>query len=675
MRSETVVRTDIQALRAVAVTLVLVYHLWPNRVPGGFVGVDVFFVISGFLITAHLARELESTGRVRLSVFWGRRARRLIPASVLVLSFTAMGVLVWVPAAYWRQFISEVIAATLYVENWFLATASTDYLAAENVASPVQHYWSLSAEEQFYIVWPLIIVGLAALASRMQRDKSATIAVGLGVLVALSLAGSVILTATDPAVAYFATPVRAWEFGAGGLLALLVSGRAAPARGLGGALAWCGWAVIGLSAFLIDGTTPFPGFAAMLPVVGALAVLAAAEPTVRWAPTTFLRWKPIQRVGDWSYSIYLWHWPLVVLLPFALGASLSGGAKLAILGGAVLLAAMTHRWIETPARRARGVLGRPRGALLATAAAMALVVSVAAGGLVTANALRSPAPQASAPTNGDDSECVGVTAFAELETCGQAVEGRAVRPDVATIFEDTGGAFRCYEYDKVADPETCSFGSERANATRIALLGDSHGAMLIPGLRTVATARNWRITTWVGNGCVWRAEGAESDECSERRRAVDAALRADPFDAIILTARRVPDSTASSAATAEALYARAWQQQIDLGARVIVIADNPRVTQEAIDCVLRNANDAVAARQCLVAEDSGFAPRDQVAEAAKASGLAEVVDLADLYCHRGECPLVAGDVMIYRDEHHITATYSREIASELARRLAAALER
>ncbi|QKJ20357.1 acyltransferase family protein [Microbacterium hominis] len=664
------VRTDIQALRAVAVLLVVIYHLWPHRLPGGFVGVDVFFVISGFLITGHLLRELEATGGVRLASFWARRARRLIPASLLVLLATSIAVLVWVPAAYWRQFIGEVIASTFYVENWYLVAASTDYLAAENVPSPVQHFWSLSTEEQFYLLWPVMILGGAVLAKLLRRSSLAVVGWMLAVVVSAAFALSIALTAIDPSLAYFATPVRAWEFGAGGLLALLIQRRPLRGRIRTAGLAWLGWGAIALSAVVITGETPFPGAAAALPVAGTLAVLAADEPSARWAPSAALELAPVQRVGDWSYSIYLWHWPLIIIVPYALGAPSDWAVKILMLIATLLLAAGTYRWVESPLRRVKsGPLSRPRTALLGTAAAMAVVAMVAGGGATAATTLRTSSTEAAGVVIAAGEPCVGASAF-KSEACEAAIAGRAVRPDVAKVLEDTGDAFDCYEYDKVADPETCTFGSSDPEAIRIALVGDSHAAMLIPGLRTVARERGWQISTWVGNGCVWRAPGTEPDECDARRAAVDAALREDPFDIILMTARRAPGMAASESAAAEALYVEAWQEQIDLGARILVLADNPRVDQVAFDCVLRSGQDAVEAQGCAVEQHAALAPRDILAEAAESSQLAQIIDLGDLYCVEGTCPLVAGDVMIYRDLHHITATYSREIAPVLAERLA-----
>ena len=161
-------RPDIQAMRAIAVLAVLLYHLWPARLPGGFIGVDIFFVISGFLIVGNLLREAESTDRIKLWPFWSRRAKRLLPAALVVLAATAIAVVVWLPQNYWVQYMREVIASALYVQNWVLAADSVDYMAQNNTASPVQHFWTLSVEEQFYIVVPIIMVLLLVLNSAVR---------------------------------------------------------------------------------------------------------------------------------------------------------------------------------------------------------------------------------------------------------------------------------------------------------------------------------------------------------------------------------------------------------------------------------------------------------------------------------------------------------------------------
>src|SRR5438067_2576101 len=272
------VRPEIQALRAAAVSLVVVYHFWPRALPGGFVGVDVFFAISGFLITSHLLREVDRTGTVSMPAFWARRARRILPPALIVLLFCAVATIVFVPLNYWQQFFTEMRASTTYGQNWHLAAAAVDYFSADNLPSPVEHFWSLSAEEQFYLVWPVLIVAASALTRlRSVRLGRRSVAIAMSVLTVVSVAYGIYSTATNPAAAYFVTPTRAWEFGVGGLLALAPGVLAARPRlcSLG---SWLGIAAIALAAATFSDATPFPGVAALLPVFGATLVIAAGAP-------------------------------------------------------------------------------------------------------------------------------------------------------------------------------------------------------------------------------------------------------------------------------------------------------------------------------------------------------------------------------------------------------------
>ena len=219
-------RAEITALRACAVLLVVLYHLWPGRLPGGYIGVDVFFVISGFLITSHLLRESTTTGRIALARFWARRARRLLPAAYLVLAATSVAVVAWLPVSAWQQNFRQIIASTLYVQNWVLAADSVDYLASDADPAAAQHYWSLSIEEQFYLVWPLLILAATVWAARRASSPIRATWWAIGVPTVASLLFSLWITQENPPAAYFVTPARAWQFGAGGLLALFLAGRA-----------------------------------------------------------------------------------------------------------------------------------------------------------------------------------------------------------------------------------------------------------------------------------------------------------------------------------------------------------------------------------------------------------------------------------------------------------------
>ncbi|MGW3793554.1 acyltransferase family protein [Micromonospora arida] len=677
--SPGVVRPEIQALRALAVLLVLLFHFWPNRIPGGYVGVDVFFAISGFLITAHLVREVEKTGSVRLRTFWARRIRRLLPASLLVLVATVGAVFVWVPQLYWSQILREIAAATVYVENWQLAHDAVDYLAAENVRSPVQHYWSLSVEEQFYLVWPLLIVLAVLVARRIRRtDPIGAIRVTLALIVAASFAYSVYETSANSAAAYFVTPTRAWEFGAGAMLATLPGlGRSASDR-TRAAVSWLGLLLIGVAAFLLHSGTPFPGYAAALPVVGALAAMWAGAPSPRWSPLRPMASTVVQKLGDWSYSIYLWHWPPIVIFELATGDKMTWPVKLVVIAGVVVLAALTKRLVEDPVRFGLFSGGRRLWPQYAAAAmSMALVLSV----VVAGNRLLEQSGKANnsrlEQLMAAGAPCLGAGAMVEAQRCEPGALGQELFPEMSMLTKDTGSAYDCYDQEPGATLTSCRVGSQRADATRVALVGDSHAAMLIPAIEGQLDSRNWAVDTYVGRGCIWAKVDAvdQSDPCYARRNAMMQRLGDGPkYDLVIVTGKRNASANPQAAAGQIRRYVEAWRPVLERGTRIVVVADNPGLGATDLGCLVDDAANGGDPTRCAVDRQTALGTRDALEEAAKRSdGKVQMVDLTDLFCTATQCPLVIGNVIVYRDAHHMTATYARTLGPQLVERVAARL--
>jgi len=676
--SEPHVQPDIQLLRAIAVLSVVVFHLSAPLLPGGFVGVDVFFVISGYLITGHLLRQATTTGRLDLPVFWARRARRLLPAALLVLAVTAS--LVWrlAPPAAWSQFFAETVASATSWENWFLAGSSVDYLAEGDAASPVQHFWSLSVEEQFYLVWPLVVVLCIVIARRATRlDLRLTLGSALGVIGAASLACSIVLTAVDPEPAYFVTPTRAWEFAAGGLLALLGpavivhrSRRRTAAGLLGVALL-----VVAMSTF--SGATPVPGIAAGLPVLGTLLVIAGGSSTHRWSVTTVARTRPAGFFGDISYSLYLWHWPLIVLAPFAIGAPLDWPTGIAVLVLSILLAVLTKRFVEDPVRRAPALLGaRPRRTFIAAGIATAMVLSIPAAGLVTVGVEERALANTVDGYVQQHEPCFGAAAAAT--ECTNPELADELLPPLAIRTEDTGDTFRCSATADAGVFPGCSFGSRRADAVRVAITGNSHATMLIPGLIDQLEARNWRLDVYVGKGCEWREPSADDSEaCVARRTIMQDAFTGDrPYDIVLVTSKSPDETSVAEQAAIRAATLAAWRPVLELGTSIVVLRDNPRVTDEAAACVDRSSATELLAGACAFPVTEAYPNVDlNTAAAAMTDGAVPVVDLGGLYCSADTCPLTVGNVLVYRDRHHITATWSRTLAPLLVAQIRSATGR
>lgn len=409
--------------------------------PGGYIGVDVFFVISGFLITAHIVREVETTGRLRIAQFWARRARRLLPASLLTLLATAIGVAALAPESLWRQFYGEIVAATLYVQNWRLASDAVDYLGAENSPSPVQHYWTLSTEEQFYVALPLVVLACVVIARRLGKRPRRVVLVALVLLGAASFIYSASLTTSSPGTAYFSTLTRGWEFAAGGLLALLASTRSARWNGT---LAAVGVAGITAAAVLLDSSTAFPGYAAVLPVVGSLLAIAHGE---RTSLSRVGAWSPVALVGRLSFGIYLWHFPLIVLLPYATGRDLGTIDKIGIAGTSLLLAYLSTRFVEDPVRFSPRLLARRRPAVVAAFSILGMVVVAGLGatGLAVENRQTERAGQLAKQILAGTPDCLGAQARdPHASPCENPDLDGVLLPDPATRVKDDANRAECW---------------------------------------------------------------------------------------------------------------------------------------------------------------------------------------------------------------------------------------
>ncbi|GAB4099975.1 acyltransferase family protein [Sinomonas halotolerans] len=688
------IRGDIQGLRALAVALVVVYHLWPHRLTGGFVGVDVFFVISGFLITSHIVENPPATWR-DLVAFWGKRVRRLLPASLLVLAVTAVATRLLAPSSRWEDIAAQTISAALYVQNWALSVSSVDYLAAENAPSPVQHFWSLSVEEQFYLLWPVLFLVVFALSARWGMRRLRASGIALGVVFAASLAYSVYATAQTPPSAYFVTPTRVWELALGGLVAVAVAargrrslrgGHAASARAGDTAVVWAGLACILAAAVLYTGRTPFPGYTALLPVLGAAAVIWGDAPRHGFSPAPLMGLRPVRFLGDISYSVYLWHWPLIALVPFVSGGSLGPLDKAAILVATLCLAWLTKTFVEDRLRRAP----RRRPVLLTfgpAAIATALVVGLAWGQIAEVRASSEASAQAAADLA--DGACFGAAALADgADGCSKEPSGPVVPvPEAAVADRSDAYEDGCWAQEPdFAERPVCTYGD---GPTRVALVGNSHAGQWLPALQKLAEERGWTITTYLASACnatdatLTFATATATQGCRAWGQWALEQTKGTAYDLVVTSERvarpvaGVPAGAANLAAARKA-YAGYLAKWAESGTRVLVLKDTPNAQATAgpvPDCVALNEDDLAAC--------SGTAAQwrqpDPLFEAAKAAPSAgprgiSTADLDRYFCSDGRCHSVIGKVVVYFDGHHMTATYSRTLAPYLGSAVERALE-
>jgi peptidoglycan/LPS O-acetylase OafA/YrhL len=656
------VRLDLQVLRAVAVGAVLIYHLWPTRLPGGFVGVDVFFVISGFLITSHLLRSAVSAGGISLVKFWGNRARRLLPLACFVLLATIAAVFAFAPDSLWKPALRNAIAAALYAQNWLLASDSVNYLARDQAPLPTQHYWSLSVEEQFYIVWPMLLIAAAFVAvrigARSGADRATRIRRGAFIALALvfvaSLVYSLWLTNTTPGLAYFATTARAWEFAAGGLLAFIhrpvpassLARFSAPARI---AASWLGLVVIVSTALVLTAQTPFPGLAALVPVAGAALFVWAGDTDTRWEPSVLARLRPVTYLGDISYGIYLWHWPLVVLVPYLIGTAPTTVSKVAVIVASVALAAASKVLIEDPFRYRRFWTANVRRSFYPALAGTLAVCLVGVGGIF---AIQS-----------DTSGSLAAQRDTPFDLVHGTRPGSPLVPTTANRGDDHSQMFDCFDFNATG-PRICDYGKLDSKIS-IAVTGDSHAAALLPALIDASVEHGWHLRTFVGMNC----DAGLSAVCGGGDTTFHDITSGD-FTLVIASAFRGSASQYSG-------VQEYWKRLRDAGVNVLPVADVPYNPAAAFACIDESGGDAGKASRCTVPRAEALAKvPDRVGPIAKDLGL-PYLDLTDVFCDASRCFTVIDNVIVYQDSpsSHLTTTFSRLLAPKIGALISAELHR
>lgn len=646
-------RPEIQGLRALAVVLVVVYHVWFGRVSGG---VDVFFVLSGFLVTGLLLRAAER-GPIALPRVWARMAVRLVPAALAVLAAVVLVGPFALHPNQWGAVIAEVVASALFVENWRLVAVSADYFAAHTDASAVQHFWSLAVQGQFYLLWPLLAVG-AVLAARRLRLPVRPVLLGVvAVVFVVSLAYSMALTETDQQAAYFHSATRAWEFALGALLVFgpadLVLRRSARV-----ALGWVG--VLGLMAcgMVLPVGAVFPGYAALWPTLCAAAVIVAGTSGARGGVDRFLAARPVAYLGDLSYGLYLWHWPILIFYLVRSDQVAVGPVEGAVIIAVSLgLAALTHHLVEEPARRGAWVARRPRNGL--ALCALVLVPVLAGAGVwqwrldhtVTAYQLAV-----------DDPDYPGALA----KTPGFSYTGRsglAPVPPLGALSRDWApdNPDGCAISARSDELQLCTTPPPGRGTGTIVLVGDSHAHQLYAAVAPVAAARGKTLVTMLKPSCPFstRSETPDNEDpaaCEEFNRAALADIRDLRPDAVVTMATR--DVRAGRTETTPDGFVEMWRLLDAAGIPVVAVRDNPRFDFSPAHCRAEHGADSPECwveRSALLAEPAPY-------ERMSTPDNTVFVDLSDYLCDGERCGPAIGNVQVYMDPNHVTATYMRTLA-------------
>lgn len=679
---------DIEGLRAIAVVSVLLYHAGLGF-PGGYVGVDVFFVLSGFLITGLLIAERETRDERTLLQFWARRARRLLPAASLVITATLVSAIFLLDPLSRKRLAEDAIAASGFVANIHFGRVGADYFAANQDHSALQHWWSLAVEEQFYVVWPIAIALLWKLIPRRLG-----VAVLSTCVCIVSLTIGIVLTDQGSTWAYFGLHSRAWELAVGAALAAvypLIAG----VRLVRGALGWVGVGAIGLALFTFNDATAFPGTAALLPVCGTAAVLISIGSP--YGPGRMLSVSVMQWFGLRSYSLYLWHWPILILIDAKWGPIEWWGRGAALLF-AIVLSAATYTWVENPIRQSPRLIRSPSMSL-ALGGALVLASVAVAGAVGSSSSVRQtgitaetvPSIETSPTTSMPSSRAqwLAEVTKAITTTLQPAIEQSLLltsvpdnpRPTITEAPEDKASIYtdQCLATFRMRENPPCKFGNNNS-ATKVVLFGDSHAAQFFTPLQKASMEEDWSLVSLTKMGCpaadiaVPHGDSPTYPECEDwRRNTIDRIVKSDA-DLVVIVNYSYPTRDKK-----RSYGPRDWAEGnrrtiapiISSGKKVLLLSDTPTPFVDIPKCLAKNTtriSACVKARGTTVNQGRVRLER----EMAESIG-AMYYETSDLVCGPQKCPPVIGDMVVYMDNNHLTNTYSESLAPYLKMVVLAAL--
>lgn len=650
---------DIAGLRGVAVLLVVLFHSHVPYLTGGFVGVDVFFVISGFLITGLLVREYERHERISLRGFFARRARRIIPPAAIFMPLLKV----------FKQAL-DLLAAAAQVANWHFIQQNADYLAGAIDGSLATHFWSLAIEAQLYFIWPFLVIGAGALATRTRLRERLSVrwSVGIAVLVVsvASLVWAIVLTPTDPATAYMATYTRAWQFGVGGLVAIVlpVLARFGGLRAGGPValvLGWAGLAGIVVAAFIVNAHTPYPGTAALLPTAGAALVIASgcAVGSGSVFVGRLLATPPLKFLGRVSYAWYLWHWPAIVLYEAVVGSS-SWPVLLAVSAGSLVLATISTLLFEEPLLRNRELKRNDSASISLglTGVIAALAVTMTAGVITVQVASRDTVANAS-------------LTYQSVFGTDSGEQSGPVTPNPFQAFDDRPRPFECLiPVGDTAPRENCVFGP--ANGIPVVLFGDSHADQWAESIRNIGADHGWRIHQFTKAACPaqhLRPQSGIPDpyvkaDCQEwREETLKRIAEVGPRIIFVSSlSTYVPDRV-----VAEAAWTHTMIQLRNTGAKLVYIADTPYPGFQVADCISGSMDDW---SKCEFNFDD-YPRIEPITDVVSRREYRDVTTLSvnNLLCEGNSCFAAHNKILFYRDDSHLTATAARVLEPALRAQL------
>jgi peptidoglycan/LPS O-acetylase OafA/YrhL len=660
-------RPDVEGLRAVAIVLVVLYHGGLKVLSGGYIGVDVFFVISGFVITGLLLRERASSGRTSFLSFYARRSRRIIPAATLVIAVTVTATYWALGAVYGDPTAVDGRWTAVFLANFHFASVGTNYLNEQQPPSPLLNFWSLAVEEQFYLVYPALFVLIAALRTRLSLQIR--LVVGLVAVIVISFTLSVIQTNSNPAVAFLSPFTRAWELALGALVAVGTQWLLRIPKVAGSIMTWVGLGAIGFCAVAFNANTVYPGSLVAIPVLGAGLVIAGGVTAPRWAAESMLGLSPFRWIGRLSYSLYLWHWPLLIIAAeYAGKASLPFSQNAFWLLLALAAAAGTYALVENPIRHLHTTSKKSVAMGVGAVCLTVVVLSVA----ISAE---------TAPLGNYTVNPVATTGALLLQVAAATSITKVPKSTPLQVPSDWGGNYEGIECQAAASQwkeSICTLGDPTAKRLMV-VYGDSHALMWLPAFNSIARSAHWRLVILAKDACpaelvtvanqpAWGRPNGPNLVCDRWHKWALDWINTHKPSLLVITQESLYHTPATSGSPPVFFTFAQWRHGLSAllravrvpGIRKVFLGNIP--TGQGPTCLAGHIDDVEA---CSVSAKSAVVPYNRVEQSTVAAHGTEYVNTIPWFCST-QCTAVIGKYPVYRDALHINAPWALYLQNVLS---------
>lgn len=635
-------RSEIEGLRLIAALLVAIYHIWMMRVSGG---VDVFFVVSGFLITTSLLSKYAREGYINLFSFVGGLLKRLLPQAITVLIFVTVMSYFILPEVRHIDTIKEIFASFFYYENWQLAITGTDYLDQHNAKSPVQHFWAMSIQGQFYLIWFFVISIAIAIYKKTKYELKNILLSILTVLFVASLSYSIYLTGVNQPWAYFDTRTRVWEFAIGGILMIFIFKAKLPSY-ISVILGWIGLIGLSITGFIMDVGASFPSYIALWPVTAAVLVMLAGQNPTAYGVEKFLGSRPMVYLGGLSYGLYLWHWPILsfyYVLYDTTDVEIFHGMLIILIS--LFLSYLTTNFIEKPINSfiiKRKITLKSFSPIIGMAVILILMVSswLAFSQYKSSQAL----------SFAGDEEYPGVMVNTEAvdipETTTPIPSMEAIKNDKAEPYEDG-----CHVSPGDSEVKICEYGKKDNYNQTIALVGGSKSTHWLPSLQAFAEEESIRLLNVTKSGCRFTLGEVRAEDCEEWNRNVVEEVSKEHPDLIVTLAdnAREPEKVPAG-------FLKQFEKVKEYDIPIMAIRDTPYFPRDIAECISKNGFETDL---CNIDRDKAYPEISAWEKVDNPPSNVYYVDYTDYICNEEECPVIIGNVIAYIDDSHMSATFSK----------------